>query len=120
MQCQGLPSVAHMKRCDRTTFHKVYNVTHKLFHMERCDETTFHKMHNVTHLLLGIATGVMRSCLSQNMQCHSLAVGHRKICDETACHKMFNVAHKLLVMGKDVMRLSSMKYVPHRLFVKGV
>src|SRR6266576_2249447 len=50
---------------------------------------------------------ISQDCLSQNVQCHSLAVGHRKRCDETAFHKMCNVTHKLLVIGKDVMRLPS-------------
>ena len=49
-------------------------------------------------------------CLSQNAQCHSLAVGHRKICDETAFSKMCNVTHLLLVIGKDVMRLPLPKF----------
>ena len=99
-------------------------------HRKRCDETTFQRMCNVifTHKLLAI-TGkyVMRlpyikcampltscwsqekmwwDCLSQNVQYHSLAVGHRKSCDETAFHNMCNVTHFLLkVIVKDVMRL---------------
>src|SRR6266550_1359036 len=46
-------------------------------------------------------------CLSQNaVQCHSLAVGHRKRqYDQAAFHKMCNVTHKLLVIGKDVIKL---------------
>src|SRR6266576_2066690 len=42
---------------------------------------------------------ISQECLSQNVQCHSLAVGHRKRCDETAFHKRFNVTHLLLVIG---------------------
>ena len=34
-------------------------------------------------------------CLSQNVQCHSLAVGCRKRCDETASHNTFNITHNL-------------------------
>ena len=66
-----------------------------------------------------------QDCTSQNMQCHSLAVGHRqtydetafhkmgnislavshsKRCDEIALHNMCNVTHKLLGLGKGVMR----------------
>ena len=37
---------------------------------------------------------------SQNVQSHSLAVGHRKGCDENAFHKMSNVTHNLLVIQK--------------------
>ena len=39
------------------------------------------------------------------MECHSLAIGHRKKNDEIAFHKMWNVTHTLLVIGKDVMRV---------------
>ena len=46
-----------------------------------------------------------------NVQCHPQTVGHRKRCDETAFHKMHNVTHKLLVIGKDVMRLPFTKCV---------
>ena len=70
----------------------------------RCDDTTFHKMCNVTHILLVIGKDVMRLLLG-NVQCHSLAVGHREWYDETAFHKVCNVTHLLLVIGKDVMRL---------------
>ena len=38
--------------------------------------------------------------LSQNVQCHSQAVGHRKRCDETTFHKMCNVTDLLLAIGK--------------------
>ena len=94
-------------------------------------QTAFHKMCNhVTHSLLVIRKDVMRlpftkcamsltncwwedkmwwDCLSQNVQCHSLPVGHRRRCDETAFHKMHNVTHSLSVIGKDVMRLPSTK-----------
>ena len=58
-------------------------------------------------------------CLSQNMQCHSLAVGHRKRSDETAFHKMCNITHLLLVVGKDWMRLPSTKCATHILLVIG-
>ena len=92
-------------------------------HRKGCDsETGFHKMCNVTDLLLVIVKDVMRvpvtqctmsltscwsweemwwDCLSQHVQCHLQAVGHRKWCDETGFHKRCNVTHKLLVMGKD-------------------
>ena len=43
--------------------------------------------------------------LSQNVQCHLQAFGHRKRGDETIFHKMWNVTHSLLVIGKDVIRL---------------
>ena len=49
-------------------------------------------------------------CLSQNMQCYTPTVGHRKKCDETAFHKMCNVTHMLLVIGKDMMNLSFTKF----------
>ena len=59
-------------------------------------------------------------CLSWNVKCYSLPIGHRKRCDETACHchslpvghsrksdktvfhKMCNVTYCLLVIGKDI------------------
>ncbi len=40
------------------------------------------------------------NCLSQNVQSHSLAVGHRKRCDETAFQNVCIVTHFLLVMEK--------------------
>ena len=40
-------------------------------------------------------------CHSQNVQCHSQAVGHRKRCDETAFNNMCNITYFLLVIGKD-------------------
>ena len=127
VQCHSLP-VGHKKRYDETAFHKMcnLNVTHKLLVIrKKCDEIAFHKMCNVTHFLF---TGkyVMRlpltkcatsltscwsyekmwwNCLSQNVQCHSLSVGHGKRCDETGFHKMCNVTHNLFVIGKDVIRL---------------
>ena len=90
-------------------------------------------MCNVTHSLLVIGKRCDESwnCLSQNVQCHSHAVGHRKICDklsftkcamsltpywyrkrceETAFHKMCNVTHFLFIIGKDVMRLPFTKF----------
>ena len=124
MQYCSLP-VGHRKRCDEsnfhkmcietdkllvkweksneTGFHKVWNVTHKLFvgHRKRCDEgheTAFHKICNVTHCLLVI--GKDETAFSQNMKHHSLTVGYRKTCDETALHKMYNATHSLLVIGK--------------------
>ena len=54
--------------------------------------------------LLVIGEDVM-SLFSQNMQHHSLSVGHKNRCNETAFHKMCNVTHKLLTIGKDVMGL---------------
>ena len=124
-----LQAVGNRKRHVETAFHKMFNECHSLAvgHKKRClDETAFHKMSNVTHFLLVIGKDVMRlpytrcwmsltrcwsqeemwwDCLSQNVQCHSLAVGCRKRCDETAFPKMCNVTHFLLVIGKDVMRL---------------
>ena len=86
-----------------TAFHKISNVTHKLlvigkhvktaFHemgnvtyilsaivRERCDEAALHEMCNVTYSLLVIWMS-WANCLSQNVQYHSLAVGHGKRCD---------------------------------------
>ena len=40
------------------------------------------------------------NCLSQNPQCYSQAVGHRKRRNETAFHKILNVTHSLLVIEK--------------------
>ncbi len=91
-------------------------------HRKSCDETAFHRMCNVTHRLLVRGKHVMRlpftkyamsltrcwswkdvmDCLSQNVQCHSLAVGHRKRCYETGFHKMCTVL-TFCFIGKDVM-----------------
>jgi hypothetical protein len=49
-------------------------------------------------------------CLSQNLQCPSLAVYHMKKCDDTAFRQIFNLTHSLLVIGKDVMILPSTKF----------
>ena len=86
---------------------------------------------NVTHKLLVKGQDVQWwDKLSQNLQCHSQAVGHRKRCCDAAFHRMCNVTHSLfiirkmwwdchsqicnftnflLVIGKDVMRLSFTK-----------
>jgi hypothetical protein len=39
-----------------------------------------------------------------DVQYHSLPVGHKKSCDETPFQKMSNVTDKLLVIGKDAIR----------------
>ena len=38
-------------------------------------------------------------CLSQNVKCHPLSVGHEERCDETAFYEMCNITHKLSVIG---------------------
>src|SRR6266550_2428415 len=68
---------------------------------EGFDETGFHKMCNITHSLLVMGKDVM-TLPSQNVQCHSLPVGHWNRCDEIVLHNMCNVTHLLLVLGKDV------------------
>ena len=90
-----------------------------------CDETALHKMFNVTHLLLVIGKNVLRlplndtylllvigktwwNCLSENVQCHSLSVGH----SETAFHKTCNVTYSLLVIEMDMIRICLSKHVP--------
>ena len=70
---------------------------------KRCDD----KMCNVT--LPGGQKKRCDDCLSQNMQCHSQTVGHRKRYDKSDFHKMSNVTHKLLIIGNDVMRLTYTK-----------
>ena len=52
---------------------------------------------------------------SQNLQCHSLPVGHRERCDEAAFHKMCNSTHNLLVIKRAVMRLPSHNVQCHSL-----
>ena len=61
-------------------------------------------MSNVTHFLLVIRKDVME-CPSQNVQCHSLPVGHRKGCDKAAFNKICNVTHFLMIIGTDAMSL---------------
>ena len=64
--------------------------------LECCSQTVGHKENMWWESLL------------QNIQCHSLAVGHRKRCDETTFQRMCNVifTHKLLaITGRYVMRL---------------
>ena len=90
------------------------------------DWTADHKMCNVTHKLFVIGDMCQWDCLSQDVQCHSQAVGHRKECmkvpftkhamsdtlavghrkrwHEAAFHKMCNDTYLLLVIG-NVMRL---------------
>ena len=63
---------------------------------------------NVTHLLLVIEK-MWWDCPSQNVQCHSLSVSHRKWCAQSAFHKMCNITDSLLVIGNVVMRLSFTK-----------
>jgi len=87
---------------DMSAFHKTFNVTHKLFKFVTGKDVMrleFTKCAmSLTSCWSYIGKGVMR--LSQKVQCHSLAIGHRKRCDETAFHKMWNVTHLLWVMGK--------------------
>ena len=131
MQCHLL-AVGHMKRCDATVCQRMGNVTHLLlvighdvmrlpctkyemsltccWSYERYSGTiSFPEKCNVTHLLLIIGTDVM-NCHSQNLECHSLSVGHRKGHDETAFHKMHNATHSLLVIGNDVIKLPFTKF----------
>ena len=61
-------------------------------HRKWCDKTTFHKICNVTHFLLVIGKDVMTPPFTK-FQCHSLAVGHRNRCDDT--NKICNVTHFL-------------------------
>ena len=114
MQCHSL-AVGHRKRCDETAFHIMCCVTHLLLVLGK-DVLS----QNVHHSLPvdDKRKAVMR--LSQNVQCRSLPVGHRKTNDETAFDKMCNVTHLLLVIGKDVawMRLLSTD-VTHFLLVIG-
>ena len=58
------------------------------------------KICNVTHLLLVIGKNGWGDWLSQNVQCHSLAVGHERICDETSLHRICNITCLLLVIGR--------------------
>ena len=51
----------------------------------------------------------VRDCVSQNVQCHLLAVGCMKRCDESFFHKSA-MTNSLLIIGKDVMRLLFPKY----------
>ena len=69
-------------------------------------------MWNVTYSLVGIGKGV-----SQNVQCHSLAVGHMKTGDETAFHKIWNTTHFLQVIGKDQKALENICNATHLLLV---
>ncbi len=96
VQCHP-QTVGHRKRCDETNFHQVCNVTHLLLVIgknvmrllsesvhqmsltscgswKRCDEIDLWKMCNLCHSL-AVKKG---DEIAQNMQCHSLAVGHRK------------------------------------------
>ncbi len=49
----------------------------------------FHKICNITDSLLVREKDVMRLPFSQNVQCHSLPVGHRKRCDWTSFHTSY-------------------------------
>ena len=57
-------------------------------------------------LAVGHRKKMWRDCLSQIVQCNSLA-GKRMWWDHL--HKIYNVTHILLVIGKDVMRLIFMR-----------
>ena len=98
------PSEKLMK-CHETV---ICNFTHCLFSIRKINETPWDCLsHNlVTHILLVIGKDV-----TQKVQCHSLAVGHRKICDENAFLGVCNITHWLLVIGKDVMRLPSQNMI---------
>ena len=153
LQCHS--QAVGWKRCDETTFHKMCNITHILLvigeDMMRLPSTRWaiyltccwSEEKDVMRLPLpkcAMSLTCCRSyekmwwdCLWQNVQCCSLAVGHRKRCDEsafsemcnlchslpgghrkgcdeTASHKMCNVTHNLLVIRKDVMRLPFTKF----------
>ena len=94
MQCHS-QSVG--KDGDDATFYEMCNATHSLLVRGKDVMTAFHKMCNITHKQLVIGKNVMH-CLSQNMGCHTLPVGHRKRCDDIAHHKMCSVTHNLLVI----------------------
>src|SRR6266550_1569135 len=49
-------------------------------------------------------------CLSQNLQSHSLAVGHKKRCNETSFHKICNVTYTLLGIAKGVIRIMRLPF----------
>ena len=65
VQCHSLP-VGDRKRCDETTFHKMYIIvqchSHTVGDRKRCDETACRKTCNVTHKLL---VNVMRLCFTR-------------------------------------------------------
>ena len=107
---------SHRKRRDETTIHKMCNLTHLLLVIVWKDMMRLPFTKCLTHLLWGIGKDVVRlpftecvisltnwwseekmwwDCLSQNVQCRSHTVGHRKRCDETAFHKMCNLTHIL-------------------------
>ena len=102
--------VGHRKACDEKPFHKMCNVTyfllvigkhvmrwsfkkmchvtHLLLVMKRCNEiAAFQKMCNVTHRLLIKDIMWWDCCLSENVQCHLLAVCHRKRWGKTVFQK---------------------------------
>ncbi len=84
MQCHS-QTVGHKKDVMRLPFTKCAMSLTPCWSQERCDEsheTALHKTCNVTHLLLVIGNDVMSESALENVQCHSLAVGHRKRCDE--------------------------------------
>jgi hypothetical protein len=73
-----------------------------------------HTMCNVyvTHKLLVIGQDMMRWLPYRSMQCHSLAVGHRKRCDDTAFNKNLKVSHMLSVIGnKHISITTPQKYL---------
>ena len=136
VQCCSLP-FGNRKRCEEWHCLSQNVQCHSLAvgHRKGCDKIAFHNMCNVTYSLLVRGTDVIRflftkcaisftfywswkkmwwHCLSQNVQCHLLSIGHRKTCDETILHKMCHVTHKLL---KYVMRLLSQNVQCHSLAV---
>ena len=94
-------SVGHSRRCDETAIHKMCNVTHKL--MKRCDETAFHKIWASLTPCCSYEH-MWWDCLSQNVQCHSQAVGHRKNVIRLPFTKIRNVTYTLLIILKGVVR----------------
>ena len=99
--CHSLP-VGDRGRSHETAFHKS-SVTDSLRLLVigkdvRTQKAAFHQISNITHILQSYEW-MWWDCFSQNVLCHSLAVGHRKGCNETAFHTMCNLTHLLLAIG---------------------
>ena len=111
-------AVGHMKQCDKTTFHKMYNATHKLLVIENDEmRLPLQNMHCDSLAVGHKEQWIMY--LSQHLQCHSLAVGQMKRCDETAFHKICNAPYLLLVIGKsDEIPFHKMSTVTYWLLVR--
>ena len=80
VQSHSLEAVIHGKICDQNTFTFAIEChSQPVDHGTICDKTLFHKMFNLTHIMLKVILWrVWWDCLFQDVHCLLLPIGHGK------------------------------------------